>query len=233
MSDKNAAVHENHRARMHERFEKSGFDHFADHEVLEYLLFYSIPRRDVNPLAHRLLNHFGSLSAVLKATRDELMQVDGVGEKTARMIVMIMETGRRFQKDNVSKPKAFKSLDEIGEYIKPHFYASRKELVFALFLDDRNMPIRLEKLAEGSVNEAPVSKKELVRQAVRLDATQVVLAHNHPKGIALPSTEDLVFTKELAVMLKNVGITLLDHVIVDGEGDMTSMRQSNRAHFLG
>lgn len=228
MAPKNDDIHKNHRQRMSDRFAENRFDGFAEHEILEYMLFFVIPRIDVNPLAHRLIDHFGSLAKVLEASEHELKQVAGVGEKTARFLVMVMQAGCVYQRSNAAPPKVFTSLEEIANFVVPLFHGANTELVYALFLDDRNSLIQHKRMAEGSANEAAFSKKALVQAAVRLGATQVVLAHNHPGGVALPSAGDLQLTRQLNTMLQTLGINLLDHIIVDGEGDCMSMQQTKR-----
>lgn len=221
-------IHKDHRKRMQQRFERNGFDGFAEHEVLEFLLYFAIPRGDVNPLAHALIDRFGSFADVLEADAEDLMTVEGIGPASARLITSIMEAARYYQLARARKPQQFRSLDEIGDYLKNYFYGSRNEQLYALFLDDRNSFIAVKKMAEGSVNATAVSKAELVRQAVRLSATQVVLAHNHPRGVALPSAEDVWLTQQLRQMLNSVGVALSDHIIYDAAGDWTSMAQSGR-----
>lgn len=228
MSRNNKEIHTNHRQRMHARFTQHGFEGFAEHETLEYMLFYAIPRRDVNPLAHRLIDHFGGFAKVLEASEDELCQVHGVGPSTARFLVMVMEAARVYQRSINILPKVFQNLNEIAQFVAPLFHGIKNEQVYALFLDDRNSVLKLKRMAEGSVNEAAFSKRALIQEAVRLSATQVVLAHNHPGGVALPSAGDLHFTQQIGQMLHTLGIRLLDHIIVDAEGDCMSMQQTNR-----
>ncbi len=221
-------IHKDHRKRMQQRFEKNGFEGFAEHEVLEFLLFFAIPRGDVNPLSHALIEHFGSFADVLEADAADLLQVEGIGPASARLITSLMEAARYYQLQRARVPQRFSTLDEIGTYLKNYFYGARNEKLYALFLDDRNGLVAVKKMAEGSVNAAAVPKAELVRQAVRLGATQLILAHNHPRGIALPSAEDVWFTQQLRQMLQSVGIALSDHIIFDAAGDWTSMAQSGR-----
>jgi len=225
-------LHEGHRERMHKRFEQEGFGNFEPHQVLEYILYFSIPRKDTNELAHRLLDHFGCIANVMRASQQELMEVRGIGLSTARLITMIMEANRYYQKSLSSAPRMFRSLDQIEDVLAPYFYGASSELVYALFLDDQNGMLRLDEVAQGSVNEAAFSKRELIRQAVRLGATQLVLAHNHPMGLALPSGADLQFTRKLAEMLDHVGVAFLDHIIFDKKGDRISLRQSGRSEYL-
>lgn len=228
MGQQQGDIHADHRQRMHARFAEQGFDGFAEHEALEYLLFFCIPRKDVNPLAHRLIGHFGSFAKVLEASEPELLQVEGIGPATARFLVMVMQAGRFYQRSRVGLPKTFRDLEEIAACLTPCFHGASVEYIYALFLDDRNCPLKLKCMAEGSINESALSKRAVAQMAVRLGATQVVLAHNHPSGLALPSGADLAFTGQLGQMLHTLGIRLLDHIIVDAEGDYLSMQQTNR-----
>lgn len=221
-------IHADHRERMHRRFLQSGFDGFAEHEALEYILFFSIPRKDVNPLAHRLIEHFGGFDRVLEASEPELLAVEGVGPATAKLLTMIMQADRYYQRTRAQLPKMFGSLEEIHASMLPLFYGAVNEQVYAMFLDDRNHPLRLLKVAEGSTNDTAFSKRGLAQQAVRLGATQLVLAHNHPMGTGMPSAQDIDFTDQLGRLLGALGIRLLDHIIVDPAGDYVSLRQSNR-----
>lgn len=228
MAGQEENLHANHRERLHRHFLEHGFEGLAGHEALEYMLTFAIPRKDVNPLAHRLIRHFGDFCRVLEASEAELLEVEGVGPATARLLTMVMEAGRYYQKARSAAPRAFDHLGQIAEFVIPLFHGVRVEQVYALYLDDRNSLIKLEKLAEGSSNDSAVSRRGLAQRAVRLGATQVVLAHNHPGGLALPSQADLDFTASIGRLLAPLGIRLLDHIIVDSEGDCLSMQQTRR-----
>lgn len=223
MPEQGENIHADHRERLHRRFLEHGLGSFAEHEALEYMLTFAIPRKDVNPLAHRLIDRFGGFCRVLEASETELLEVEGIGPATARLLTMVMEAGRYYQQCRAAAPRAFERLEQIAEFVIPLFHGVRVEQVYALYLDDRNSLIKLEKLAEGSSNESAVSSR-----AVRLGATQVVLAHNHPGGLALPSQADLDFTACAAGLLCQLGIRLLDHIIVDSGGDCLSMQQTKR-----
>ena len=224
-------IHANHRQRMRKRFEETGFDGFSDHEVLEYILFHAIPRKDVNPLAHALLEHFGALDRVLEAEEKELLQVDGIGPSTARLIRLFLAVDRRYHQHKTRPARTVKSLEEIGEYLETLFYGVRVEMVYAMYLDDRNHILKVEKCFEGTVNASSVFVNVLSSRMIALGATQLVLAHNHPRGFALPSREDMNLTGQIRQKLATLGLTLLDHVVVAPDGYI-SLRQSDRFESL-
>ena len=225
----NKELHANHRQRMRKRFaQQGGFSGFAEHEVLEYILYLAIPRRDTNPLAHRLIDRFGSLCQVLEASEADILTVEGAGPAVARLLTTMHAANRYYSQNRARAPRAFQDLEEVAVYLIPQFYGAVTEQVYVLFLDDRNCPIKLQKVTEGTVNEAAMARTQIARLAVQCHATQAVLAHNHPAGAALPSPADLQFTRELANALASLGIRFLDHIIVDKEGDYISLQQSGR-----
>lgn len=222
-------LHANHRQRMHRRFaQQVGFSGFAEHEVLEYILYLAIPRKDTNPLAHRLIDRFGSLCQVLEASEADILTVEGAGPAVARLLTTMHAANRYYSQNRARAPRAFQDLEEVAAYLIPQFYGAVTEQVYVLFLDDRNCPIKLQKVTEGTVNEAAMARTQIARLAVQCHATQAVLAHNHPAGAALPSPADLQFTRELSNALASLGIRFLDHIIVDKEGDYISLQQSGR-----
>ena len=222
-------LHANHRQRMRRRFEQQGgFSGFAEHEVLEYILYLALPRVDTNPLAHRLIDRFGGLCQVLEASEADILTVEGAGPAVARLLTTMHAANRYYSQNRGRAPRAFQSLEEVAAYLIPQFYGAVTEQVYALLLDDRNSPVTLQKVTEGTVNEAVMARTQIARLAVQHHATQVVLAHNHPAGAALPSSSDLQFTRELASALDSLGVRFLDHIIVDKEGDYISLQQSGR-----
>ena len=221
-----SGVHDGRRARLRERYLSQGLEGFADHEVVELLLTYAIPRRDVNDLAHRLLQHFGGLPALLEATGAELMEVSGMGERTATLIRLMLDVNRRYliQRERAEEPARLGSAGAAGRLFAPYFYGVRVEQVYAAFVDDDLRLISCRLLFEGSVNQAAVNLRKLVETALRDRATGVILAHNHPAGQALPSVEDRETTLAIRSALNTVQIRLLDHIIVSG-GEYCSMAE--------
>ena len=219
------SIHDGHRQRMKERFLREGLDHFSDIQVLELLLFYGIPRQDTNPIAHSLLEHFGSLAQVLEAPVDELCKVPGVGRSAAVLLSMMLPIGRFYQKNRAENVKILASVEACGEYLVPYFHGRRNETVFLLCLDAKCKVLGCREMGEGSVNSAGVPIRRIVETALGMNATTVVLAHNHPSGFALPSGEDIQTTHRVAAALNAVEIALADHIIVADE-DYVSIAQS-------
>lgn len=221
-------IHEGHRKRMKERFMKSGLDDFAPHNVLEFLLFYSIPRGDTNPIAHRLIDAFGSLSGVLDATPEELMKVSGVGESTAILISMIPQMARKYLEDKADAVNVVGGCGDIGAYLLPKFVGRTNEALMMVSIDNKNKVISCSVVAEGTVDSAKVSRRKVMEEAMKVKATRVILAHNHPRGVAVPSAEDVAMTREIGRLFAQVGIELVDHIII-ADDDYVSMAASGFA----
>ena len=223
-------IHAGHRKRLKERYLTEGLDNFNQINVLELLLFYCVQRKDTNPLAHRLLERFGSISDVLNASVEELMQVDGVTDHIATFLSMISDLNRYYLVNNATKVKIINTTEDTCKYITPFFENRKKETVFLMCLDAKRKVICCKNMGEGCVNSANISIRKIVETAINANATSIVLAHNHPGGLAFPSTEDLQTTLQIACALKLVDIILADHVIV-ADGDSVSLLQSGYKVF--
>lgn len=219
--------HAGHRQRLKNRFLREGcsFDHFEPHEVLELLLYFSIPRRDTNPIAHGLMERFHGFAQVCDASFEELCRTEGIGETSALLIKMIPAIGRFYSVDKYSAGYVIDSTQKAGEFIYPKFFGLTEETVYLACLDGANRVICCEKLFSGSVNRVPILVRKIVETALRVGAVSVLLAHNHPGGTAIPSSEDLVTTRKVISALRTVDISLLDHIIV-AEDDYVSMAES-------
>lgn len=218
---------EDHRKRVRDRFRHEGLDHFTDVHALELLLFYAIPRKDTKDLARALLSRFGSFSQVLEATEEELLKVDGVGINTATYIRLLNDLCRYNQMSSLKTGVILKDSTEYGNYVLPFFTGRRNEAVVLLCMDAKCKVRSCQVLSEGDVNAIRLPIREVVEAALAANATTVVLAHNHPSGIALPSREDLAVTEQIAFALGNLGIYMADHIIV-ANGDFTSIAASGQ-----
>ena len=218
-------IHKGHRQRLKTRFREEGLDNFTEVQVLELLLFYCIPQKDTNPIAHDLIGHFGSLSQVLEAPVEELTKISGIGENAALLLKLVTETGRYYLVNRSQQFTALTTLNACANYLVPRFFGRRVETVFLLCLDAKCKVLCCKEVGEGSVNSAGISIRKIVELALGANATSVVLAHNHPSGVALPSTEDIQTTQRLAAALHAVEIHLADHIIV-ADDDHISMTQS-------
>ena len=219
------SIHAGHRQRLKERFLKDGLDHFEEHQVLELLLFYAIPQRDTNEIAHELIRKFGSLAKVLEATPEELMQVKYVGDNAATLFQLITAVSRYYQVSCAMQEQVLPTINACGRYLVPFFYQRPYETVFLLCLDAKCKVLSCEKVGEGSVNSAGVPIRKVVEMALKANATSVILSHNHPSGVAVPSPEDVQTTRRLALALDAVEIGLVDHIVV-ADNDWTSMVHS-------
>ncbi|MBP8289352.1 MAG: DNA repair protein RadC [Chromatiaceae bacterium] len=200
---------------MRGRFLEEGLDCFEDHQVLELLLFQVVPRGDTNPIAHRLMDRFGSLSAVLEADPTDLASVQGVGSRAAAFLSLIPQVTRRYFQDRVKRdnPQLTSSVAVI-DYVLPLMTGRPEEVFYVLCLDSHCRVLYPALISEGTVKEAHVNPRQVVEQAIRHRAASVVLAHNHPGGAAKPSTPDHRLTALIVQLLGGMGIPVLDHVIV-------------------
>ncbi len=220
-----AGVHSGHRQRLKDQFLTHGMDPIHDVNVLELVLFYAIPRQDTNPIAHRLLNTFGSLSAVFDATPEELMERGGLSKNAATLIKLIPATARRQQLSRNYCHQLLDTTQKCGDYLVPFFFGATQEEVYLLGLDAKCKVLGCVKLSTGSVNSAGLSIRKVVECALNMKASSVVLAHNHTSGIAVPSQEDIRTTQSVSHALDLVGVYLADHVVVADE-DYVSMAES-------
>ena len=219
------SIHKGHRERLKQRFLENGLDNFTEIQVLELLLFFAIPRSDTNPLAHGLLDHFGSLSQVLEADVEELKKVPGIKDHAATLLALVTDLCRYYQVNCAQQTEILATLEDCGRYLVPRFFSRTRETVFLLCLDAKCKVLCCKEVGEGSVNTASISVRKVVETALAANATTVVLAHNHPSGIAVPSNEDIQTTHRIAAALSAVEIHLADHIVV-ADGDYVSMVQS-------
>ena len=210
-------IHDGHRERLRTSFIENSLDSFNELNSLELLLFYAIPRRDTNELAHKLLDRFGSLYGVFDASLYELMEVEGVGESAAALIKLIPEIMRKSRISKTSGIKAITSPSAAGKYLVPRFLYQEVEILILLCLDSQKRVIACVEINRGVVNSVDANIRKIVETALKYRASSVILAHNHPDGVALPSREDDGMTYLLNNALSGIGIALVDHIIVAGE----------------
>ncbi len=219
------AMHDGHRQRLRKRYLQSNLLGFDDLAILELLLCFAIPRRDTNPIAHHLLDRFGSLAAVLEATPEELQQVEGVGESAAVLLTLVPAVARRHMEQRAQIHEPLRTTGQLAAYLAPRFFGERDEVVWLLCLDARLRPLDCRLLFRGSVNSSAISVRKIVEVAMGCGASSVVLAHNHTSGLAVASREDERTTQRLKAALDAVDILLADHIIIAGD-DYVSMAAS-------
>lgn len=206
-------VHEGHRERLRNRFLASPSS-FEDHELLELLLFYVVPRKNTNELAHALLDRFGSLRGVLDAGIPALKTVDDVGENTALYLRVISEALFRYSRCDYGADDQLSSYAELGRYMKSLFIGTENEMTYLLLFDMSKRMIACKKIAEGYSCGNVISYREIVQEAVSQNAAAAILVHNHPHGKPIPSSEDIKATGKISNLLEGLGITFMDHFIV-------------------
>lgn len=218
-------IHNGHRERMRRRFLDSGLEGFADHEALEMLLYYAIPRGDVNPLAHALMDRFGSLSGVLSAPVELLTQVEGVGERTAVLLRLVPQAAQKARLAELKRELILNTRENVGAYLLELFSRERSEAVYEICLDAKGKLLACRRLGEGSASAVNLDIRKVVENAILYSASSVILAHNHPSGIALPSKADAQATDQVKEALKTIGVRLEDHIIV-ADHDFISFSES-------
>ena len=215
-------VHDGHRQRMKERFLQEGFENFKDHELLEFLLFFTVPRINTNELAHELIDRFGGFSEVFDAEVSELTDVKHITENSAIMLKSVMQLAREYSIRSVYK-KAMDNYDAVFEYFRYQFMTETDEVVKLSCLDDRMVVTACEIVSKGAPSTVPLNVRKIVELTYKNKADKIMLAHNHPNGVAEASQNDITATRYLYRVLKTVGITMLDHIIV-GRNSECSMK---------
>ena len=217
-------IHDEHPQRRRRLFQENGLEVFADHEALELLLFYAIPRKDTNPIAHQLMDHFGTLDRVLAATPEELCQVEGIGPSAALLITLIPQISRRAALQSMEREAILNSVDAMGRYCLTLAGNGRGEALYLICLDAKGKVLGHYRLGDGPAGVS-VNLRKVAEIVLRSNAYAAVLTHNHPSGMALPSREDLLATQQIQQLLQNMGVVLLDHIIT-ADGDFVSLAEN-------
>jgi DNA repair protein RadC len=215
-----------HRMRLRERFRGAGADALSDYELLEMVLFRALPRGDVKPLAKSLIKKFGSFAEVVHAPATRLREIDGVGEATITELQLIAAAANRVAKGQLQQRAMLSSWNEVIDYCRTSMAFADKEQFRILFLDKRNQLISDEVQQVGTVDHTPVYPREVIKRALELSATAIILVHTHPSGDPTPSSADIHMTKAIIDIAKPLGISVHDHIIVgrNGHASMKGLR---------
>lgn len=228
MAEKKKSIHTGHRDRVKDRFLVSGVEGWADYQVLELLLFYAIPQKDVNELAHELADRFGSLAGVLDALPEELMKVNGVGKNAAVLLKLIPAVVGRYLEGRTGTGVTVHTAAEAGHVLAPYLYGARNEMVYILCLDAKEKVLGVRKISEGNIGNSDVTIRRVAEECLALRASFCYLAHNHVSNIALPSPEDMSTTRVVRKALEPLGIYVVDHLVFM-DGDLVSVRETAAA----
>ncbi|OPX45941.1 hypothetical protein CLHUN_04160 [Ruminiclostridium hungatei] len=214
-------VHQGHRQRVKTRFLTEGLDGFEDHQVLEMLLFFCIPMKDTNDLAHKMINEFGSLAGLFEADPKDICKRCGVSENTAVLVSFIPSLSRRYFNRKWGDKPVLNSSSKAGEYSVSLFAGRTYEVFFVICLDSQNRVNYAALVHEGTINESPVYPRLIVETVLRHQANSVILAHNHPGGSLQPSQDDIAITKKITSALEPISVKVMDHIIVAGDKYMS------------
>jgi DNA repair protein RadC len=214
-----------HRARLRARFLTAGGDALADHELIEMVLFMALARRDTKPIARALISRFGSYAGAISATVPELLAVEGLGEAGVAALKLVKTAAARLAKAEVLYRPILSNWERLLEYLTAILAREKIEQFRILFLDNRNRLLADEPQAKGTVNHTPVYPREVVKRALELHATAIILVHNHPSGDPSPSEDDIAMTKEIKRAAAALSVVLHDHIIV-GNGQWLSFRKA-------
>jgi len=210
--------HHGHRARIRDRVKKDGIENFQDYQVLEYALSFVIPYKDTNPIAHELINKFGSLGAVLEADEEDLQSVKGMGEVSAHFLTSIIKIYNFYEKEKVNKVGEIKHPEAAVSYAEKLFVGKLVEELYLICLLPNNKIAKCERISQGNMGQAKVTIRKITDIISRNKVNNVIVAHNHPKGDAIPSADDNSFTKALVTSLAINDSYLMDHIIIGEDG---------------
>ncbi len=226
-------IHEGHRERLRQRFLSEGLENFQDHNVLELLLFYSVPMKDTNEEAHRLIDTFGSLSCVFDASFEDLCSVKGVGERSATLIKMMPELFKKYEVDKINSDDAILDTSKkVAEFVAPHFKGVTNEKMYVLCLDSNCRVLNFTQVSEGIVNAAPLNTRKIMEISFNCNASSIILVHNHPSGVIAPSRKDVDATIGIVNLMQKVSLRVNDHIIIGNGSDFFSFRKSDKYKYI-
>ncbi len=218
--------HSGHRQRVKERYLAGGVEVFSKHELVELLLFFGVAQKDTNPLAHRLIDTFGTIREILSADRDVLMRVEGMTPGAATLLKLVGDLRRYCAEEEMPMGTSLADIEDQVKFLMPKFDMQSSEAVWMVSLDHACRVLAVHMVSRGTPVSSDINVREILRYALADNAIKIILAHNHPSGLALPSRADLDATAHIARTLKPAGVTLLDHFIFARGGDCVSFEQT-------
>lgn len=210
-------MHDGHRQRLRESFLATGFEGKTEHQVLELLLTYAIPRIDVNPVAHALMDRFGSLAAVLDADPEELMKIDHISENGVVLLKMMPALMKIYHENKWAEKPVLNNTPAVANYMIPRLSGERNEVLYLVVLDAHCHLNAVVKLSEGTPDQTGAQMRTMVSEVLRTDGKQLVLVHNHPSGDPSPSAADIILTRHAYETMRSIDVKLVDHIIISGD----------------
>ena len=210
---KERSVHQGHRERVKQRFLKHNLDVFEEHQILELLLFYGLPRADTNPIAHELLDRFGTISGVCDAPIEELTRTKGITQNVAILLKLIPQLSRHYINTQTSDKERIYDTNSAMRIISPQFIGRKNEMVVLVLMDSKNRVLYCGGVTEGNVNTVPLYIRKIITLAATYNAAEAIIAHNHPSGNVMPSPGDIIATRKLNAAMETIDVHLQDHII--------------------
>ena len=229
---KKTNIHKGHREKVKQRYYESGLTSMPDHNILELLLFFGIPQRDTNPLAHELIERFGSFSGVLEASKSELQSVKGMTESAACLLTLFLPVYKRYVSDLHKKRKKFTDAKEIADYLRTFYLDTNNERVYALCLDSEDRMIACRVISDGDINSSTFDMRKLASIVLEVKAKKVVISHNHPNGCLVPSKCDIESTKIACDLLRLLKVQFVDHIIVTDKSFFSMFKSPAHTHLI-
>ena len=223
-------IHKDHRQRVRTRYLHEGVGSMAEHNIIELLLFFGIPYKDTNPIAHELIDTFGDINGILDAPAEELMKIDGIGENAATLIKLVRDISLLYADGSLAAADK-KKKSNVTDFIKSKYIKETNEIVYIIGVDADGRPEQCSKISEGSFDRATIDNRSVVENVLRIGSKNIVIAHNHPHGFAVPSAADIETTVQLKALLSSIGVNLVDHIIVSHD-DIFSMAKNRKFNDL-
>ncbi len=229
---KNKNIHKGHREKIKQRYYEVGLGSMPDHNILEMLLFFGIPQRDTNPIAHELIDRFGSFSGVLEASVTELKSVKGMTESAACLLTMFLPVYKRYVSDLRKKKLQFKDAKEIADYLRPLYLDTNNERIYALCFDLQDRLIACRVVSDGDIDSSVFDPRKLATIVLEVKAKKVMLSHNHPNGTLTPSEGDSKITQYAFDLLRLLKVQLTDHIIVTDTSYFSMIKSPSHIHLF-
>ncbi len=218
--------HSGHRARLKKRFiREGGFENFEDHNILEMLLFYTIPRRDTNELAHKILDKFGSLYALFDAPYEELIKTPGISENTACLIKAILPAARAYNYSKYQQVTVLNNMNKVSDYLLGKYAGFSEEVLGLVSMDNCYRALSFDILAKGTIDSVIIDVRKIIETLINNQATMAIIVHNHPSGFAIPSPQDVYQTRKIIAACNSINVSVLDHNLI-AHGECISMHSS-------
>lgn len=231
-SDKSKNIHKGHREKVKQRYYEVGLASMPDHNILEMLLFFGIPQKDTNPIAHELMDRFGSFSGVLEASVTELKAVKGMTDSAACLLTMFLPVYKRYVSDLRKKKLQFKNAKEIADYLRPLYLDTNNERIYALCFDLQDRLIACRVVSDGDIDSSVLDARKLATIALEVKAKKVILSHNHPNGTLTPSEGDSKVTQYSYDLLRLLKVQLVDHIIVTDASYFSMAKSPSHVHLF-